>query len=159
MPQRFVGIAACFVLLSSCGQSETTPSPTIASTEAEPPTAPQVAAVPAPNFVQEENGTYFYVTAVSEEDHKKGKAVGDVVGFRYIGKNNKAQHVLVSVSDSGQVISKSYCSEPCAIIKHSDGTRVPYDPNSIIGAAFQDAMNGLMKPTMDKATKKRRREE
>ena len=110
------------------------------------------APVPTPNFVQEENGTYFYVTAVSEEDRKKGKAVGDVIGFRYLGKNNKAQHVLATVSDDGQVISKAYCSEPCALIKRSDGTRIVYDPSSIIGAAFQDAMNGLMKAANGKST-------
>lgn len=151
MQYRLIIVAAIGATLAGCGKSETATPPNIASNDtAHTPTAPLVPA-PTPNFVEEERGTYFYVTAVSEEDRKKGKAVGDVVGFRYLGRNDREQHTLASVTDGGRVISKAYCAEPCSIIKRSDGTRIAYDPDSIIGSAFQDAINGLLKPATEKA--------
>jgi hypothetical protein len=149
MQRRLLIVAACAALFAACGQSETTSPPVAASNEKVPQTAPPP--TPRPNFLEEEEGTYFYVTAVSEEDQKKGKAVGDVVGFRYFGKNDKGQHVLGSVQDAGRVVFKSYCSDPCAIIKDSNGTRTAFDSDSIIGAAFQDAINGFLKPVKEKS--------
>ena len=151
MGRYVVIVAACAALVTSCGPSETAPPPIVASTNSEPFKAALPAPVPVANFVEEEKGTYFYVTAVSEEDQKKGIAVGDVVGFRYFGKNEKGQHVLASVTDDGRIVSKASCSEPCTIIKRADGTRIAYDPSSIIGSAFQDAINGLLKPATEKA--------
>lgn len=150
--QRIVISAACAIMLVSCEKSETASPPIVAATDSELPTAELPAPVPTHNFVEEERGTYYYVTAVSEEDQKKGKAVGDVLGYRYLGKNDKGQHVLASVADNGRVIAKAYCSEPCTIIKYGDGERIAYNPNSIIGSAFQDAINGLLTPPPSSAS-------
>ena len=106
--------------------------------------------MPAHNYAEEEDGVYFYVSAVSEEDRKKGKAVGDVYGYRYLGKNDEGQHVIASVTNNGQIIFKAYCSEPCKIIKYGDGDRSAFSPNSIIGSAFQDAINGALKVASEK---------
>lgn len=151
MRQRLVIAAACAIMLASCGRSETASPPAAAATDDKMPTSALPAPAPMHNFVEEERGTYYYVAAVSEEDQKKGKATGDVVGYRYLGKNDKGQHVLVSVADNGRVITKAYCSEPCAIIRYGDGQRIAYNPGSIIGAAFQDAINGSLKATLGKS--------
>lgn len=101
---------------------------------------------PEPNFVDQEDGTYYYVTAVSEEDRKKGKATGDVVGFRYLGLNDDGHHTVAQVGRDGSIISESSCAIPCKIIKYPDGERLAYSPRSIIGGVYQDAMNGLLTP-------------
>lgn len=155
MRQHLAIVAACAIMLVSCGKSENASPPIAAATDTKIPTADIPAPVPAHNFVEEEGGTYYYVTAVSEDDQKKGKAVGDVLGFRYLGKNEKGQHVLASVAEDGRVMSKAYCSEPCAIIKYGDGERIAYNPNSVIGSAFQDAINGLLKAGPSTATASR----
>jgi hypothetical protein len=151
MQRGLVTVAACAAMLAACGQSETAPPPVLVPIDTSPSATAPPAPAPTPNFVEEEKGTYFYVSAVSEEDRIKGKATGDVSGFRYLGKNDEGQHTLVSVSDDGQVTAKSYCSDPCSIIKRSNGSRIAYNPGSIIGGAFQDAMNGLLKPAGGKA--------
>lgn len=151
MRQRLVIVAACAIMLTSCEQDKTASPPFAVATDTELPTADLPAPVPPHNFVEEERGTYYYVTAVSEEDQKKGKVVGDVLGYRYLGKNNKGQHVLASVADNGRVITKAYCSEPCTIIKYADGERIAYNPASILGSAFQDAINGLLKAAPEKS--------
>lgn len=150
MRRRLVIVAGCTIMLVSCGQNKTASPPIGEATDTELPTADLPAPVPTHNFVEEERGTYYYVTAVSEEDQKKGKAVGDVLGYRYLGKNDKGQHVLASVADNGRVITKAYCSEPCTIIKYGDGERIAYNPDSIIGSAFQDAINGSLKAAPEK---------
>lgn len=155
MQKRLVTLAACAIVLTSCGQSETASPPSVAAADTDPAALdlpPPPAPVPTHNYVEREGATYFYVTAVSEEDQKKGKAVGDVLGFRYLGKNDKGQHALAQVADNGRVISNALCSEPCAIIKYGEGERIAYNPDSIIGSAFQDAINGFLKTAPDKGS-------
>lgn len=110
------------------------------------PAAQIVPTKPAKNYTEEENGTYFYIAAVSDEDRKKGVAAGEVIGYRYLGLNDKQQHTLQLVSDSSDATMKAYCSDPCAIIKFENGDRISFNPSSIIGAAFQDAINGHLLP-------------
>lgn len=100
---------------------------------------------PTPRYDQEDRGTYYYVGAVSDEDKAKGRAAGDVYGFRYFGKSKENENIIGSVSDKGIILFKSYCSDPCKIIRHN-GKRIGFSDESIIGAAFVDAMNGLLKP-------------
>ena len=139
------GIGTATLLLVSCGQDPSSAPLDAPASQSETafvnPSKPR----PAPRLVEDESSTYYYVTAVSEEDEKKGKAVGNVIGFRYLGKNDKGQHTLRQITKDGKPLSKSFCSEPCRIIKYEDGERVAYDPSSIIGAAFQDAINGHLK--------------
>lgn len=155
MRKSLITLAAFSVSLSSCGEKAPSPS---ASSEAE---AKDLAATsnatsaPTHNYDDEEAGTYFYVAAVSEEDRKKGKVAGDVVGFQYIGKNDKNQNMIRSISEDGSTISKAYCSDPCRIIRYSDGERVAFNPESIIGAAFQDVMNGFLRPMTSKPVAER----
>lgn len=100
-----------------------------------------------PHFDEQEGETYFYASAVSEEDKKKGKAVGSVVNFRYLGEIGGV-HKIASVDDTGRALLRYECSTPCKIIKrtfHGQTERIPYDPQSVIGAAFEDALNGSLR--------------
>jgi hypothetical protein len=101
----------------------------------------------SPNYSEEEDGIYSYIAAVSEEDQKQGKAAGSVLRFAYRGVQD-GKHVLSLVDDSGDVVSTSECSKPCRIIKTTIAgsvMRQEYTPESLIGAAFQDALNGNLK--------------
>jgi hypothetical protein len=89
------------------------------------------------------------VTAVSEEDRKKGNAAGKVVMYQYLGVFG-GKHRLRSIAESGRALATWECSVPCRIIKRV-GTpveRIPYEPTSIIGGAFQDALGGRLEPIM-----------
>ncbi|WP_197051924.1 hypothetical protein [Sphingomonas sp. 35-24ZXX] len=121
------------------GQSTAIDSTAIA--EASPISPP----APTPNFVEEEDGVYYYVGAVSEDERKQGKSTGDVIGFRYLGLNSDGHHRIANVGSDGAMLAYSSCAVPCKIIKYEHGGRTAFSPNSIIGGAYQDAMNGLLK--------------
>lgn len=107
--------------------------------------------VPIPkvhNYQDRDGNTYEYVSAVSEDDRKKGKAVGNVSSFAYRGVVDGVYRIS-AVDNDGRTQYYYECSNPCAVIKSYQGgqltDRVPYDPGSIIGAAFEDAFNGFLK--------------
>lgn len=102
-----------------------------------------------PNYTEEEDGTYHYVSAVSDEDREKGRALGSVVSYRYLGLRN-GRHVLANVDDRGEAIWEHECSQPCRIIMtrvRGQVRRLPFDAESIIGSAFEDAINGHLTVT------------
>jgi hypothetical protein len=101
--------------------------------------APYVPPAPTHNYDDKEGATYHYVGAVSEEQQKKGQASGDVYSVQYGGKEDGA-HILITPS------GRYSCEVPCKIIKGSNGARIAYSETSLIGAAFQDAMRGFLKP-------------
>jgi hypothetical protein len=106
-------------------------------------------AIPGPNYAEEENGTYSYIAAVSEEDQKRGRAAGNVLRYVFRGVSRGVYRISL-VDDYGRPISDSECTKPCAVIKtYGGGTvvRRGFTPESLIGAAFQDALNGYMKVT------------
>jgi hypothetical protein len=141
MINRFKYVAFPALLLVGCtDQSNKDATPEVPSSVAN---IESNAPLPAkPNYQEAENDTYYYITAVSEEDRKKGKATGDVLGFRYSGKNDNGEHVIHQISDQDRTIDTLICKEPCKIIKSEDGSRTPYVSNSIIGSVFEDAMIG-----------------
>lgn len=53
-------------------------------------------------------------------------------------------HVVASLKDQGQIVYRSRCAEPCVIIKNDGGSRTAYNPASIIGSVFEDAINGQL---------------
>lgn len=105
---------------------------------------------PPSNYVAEENGVYFYETVVSDDDKKKGRATGDVIGFSYIGQNSAGRHVMRIFSETGSEIGVAGCSNPCQLIRHEDGRRAAFNPNSVIGSAFLDVFRGHMKQAKTK---------
>jgi hypothetical protein len=105
---------------------------------------------PSPNYDTREADNYLYVGAVSDEDKTKGKAVGDVVIFRYLGKHAGAYRLAI-IQESGKQIGIAECAQPCKLTKTtwSDGsvTRGGFNPDAIIGSAFEDAFNGFLVQT------------
>jgi hypothetical protein len=91
---------------------------------------------------------YGYLGAISEDDQKRGVATPSVVRFRYTGFWNGAHHLQL-ISDSGSVLENEECAVPCVVIKETDSSgqlrRIGYSSESIIGGAFEDALNGRLK--------------
>ena len=134
------------LLITIAGCSEKTediePGDETSMAAALPPPTP----TPSANWDEVEGSTYFYIAEVSEEDRQKGRAAGEVLAFQYQGLNDKTEHVLASLASDGSVVTRSFCKDPCKIIRREDGTRLGYSPGSIIGSAFQDAIAGRMVP-------------
>ena len=138
--------------LAACGspepQRDQAPAPVVIPTQSAA-IAPTTTPTPSykPRFEDREGDTYFYATAPSEEDEKKGKALGSVVSFRYLGERD-GKHTIISVDDDGRTVLRYECSKPCKIIKRTfrnEIDRVPYDTRSVLGAAFDDALNGSLR--------------
>jgi len=91
--------------------------------------------------MEERDGVYWYVSDVSENQRKAGRSAGDAMGFRYLGKNEDGE-MRLAAADPPYVTA--VCADPCRIIHFSDGTNLAFEPTSVIGAAFQDAMNGFL---------------
>lgn len=143
MKRRILGLGLCPLLLVSCGdQADSNPPPSASANQE------LVAALPDPpkppaKYDLKEGNDYAYITAVSEEDAKAGKVAGDVLMFRYLGKEDGV-HKVARLSDDGQILFTDTCAEPCVIIKMEGGKRIAYNPNSVIGSVFQDAINGYL---------------
>jgi hypothetical protein len=99
-----------------------------------------------------EGRTYGYISAVSEEDQKKGKAAGDVSTFTYQG-NEGSVYRLALVDPKGVQLARYECTKPCVAIKaywaNGDVQRIAYNPDSVIGSVYQDAMNGFLEPVRE----------
>jgi hypothetical protein len=106
---------------------------------------PMPAPVPAPYYDVAENGVYYYVGVPSPEARQKGSVSGNTIGFQYLGRNDLGEHILQRVVN-GVPAWKSACANPCNLIKHDNGDRQVYNPDSIIGGAYRDAIMGFMKP-------------
>lgn len=103
--------------------------------------------VPDHNFSFRDGSSYGYIGGISDEDRKNGKAAGDVFMITYLGHWGEAYH-LAEVNDAGQMTSNYECGTNCIAIKsYRYGTvrRIAYAPESLIGAAFQDAMRGRLR--------------
>lgn len=148
MTRRFRTIAGTLAIaLSGCESSAPTRQTTPPDSEALTTNAAAVAQPDlTPNYVDREGDTYFYTSAVSDEDRRKGKAVGKVVAYRYFGQID-GMHRLESVREDGSRISLDECRTECRVIKSTAGgqvERIPFDKDSIIGLAFDDAINGRL---------------
>ncbi|MBS0478456.1 MAG: hypothetical protein JSR79_04060 [Proteobacteria bacterium] len=135
---------------SGCDKTETNPDPAAASNtfDSFDNLTEEDSAAPTPNYSEREGDRYFYVSAVSEEDQKKGVAVGSVSQYRYLGSSNGVVE-LQEVTESGQIISTIECRTPCRVLKITTGgtvARMPYNPQSIAGSAMEDAINGFLTP-------------
>lgn len=126
------------------------PSPKPASSVPAPETKSKA---PEHNYSFVEGDVYGYIAAVSEEDRKQGKAAGDVVQYRYAGYWEDEYH-LELLNSAGDIIGVDTCRRPCVAIKQYYGgrmERLAYNPQSIVGAAFEDVFNGQLKVKRRKA--------
>ena len=104
-------------------------------------------ALPSPNYADKDGRIYEYISAVSDEDAKKGKAVGDVILYAFRGVSN-GSYRLSSVDNDGHAVRDFECTNPCGVIKvYWEGQlvdRIPYSSRTVIGSAFEDAFNGFL---------------
>lgn len=149
---RLFFVAATGLALSACDRKADEPHfPPFNSTLVAPPTtapSPQAIPVPVPtrpaHYYDSRDGVrYYYVAAISENDRKAGKAAGNVHSFAYLGKRG-AKHVLARLNGDGRVLEEMYCDRPCRVISYQDGSLFEYNENSVIGAAFADALAGRL---------------
>lgn len=127
--------------------TQATPPPIGLTPSAQQPQPPSKPVEPIHNYNFKEGDLYGYIAAVSDEEKKTGKVAGDVLTFRYAGFWDGQYHIE-RVDDANRIVSVSSCAKPCVALKTwSNGqmTRVAYNPESIVGAAMQDAMDGRMK--------------
>lgn len=133
MNNRGAIIAAALMLgATSCAPAapDVTASPT--------PTIDATPEKPAPQYIEHKGGVYYYSAAVSENDQKSGQAAGEVVGFRYLGRNSDGDYIL----QQDGTPRRATCSDPCRVIHYNLGPPLAYEPGSVIGAAMTDALNG-----------------
>src|SRR4051794_4948791 len=84
--KRYAYGVAIFVAVAGCSSNSTDAGNSTANAAANWQTAPLAPPEPPPHRYDFKEGlTYGYISAVSEEDRKKGKATGDVVTFTYQG--------------------------------------------------------------------------
>lgn len=103
---------------------------------------------PTPNYREHEGDRYLYVSEVSDEEKKRGKAVGDVIEYRFLGERDGLL-VIEEVTESGVQLGKLECRRNCQIMKFTANgqiSRIPYGGGSIAGSAMEDAINGFLEP-------------
>lgn len=110
--------------------------------------AAQTAAPPPHNWTSKDGDEYAYASEISEDDRKAGKAVADVVMFKYLGEHDG--NYTVQSTQNG-VTATAECSNPCQIVKVTSRSplgvnvqHVTFTEASLVGAALTDAMNGQM---------------
>lgn len=141
--------AGLALALAGCGGETPAPDGSSSAT-ATAEAAADTGAAPEPNFVERRNGIYYYLSQVSENDQKDGRGVGHAVGFRYLGKTADGDFKVAGVTDGGATVMTATCSDPCKIIHVSTGEAVGYEPTTVIGGVFTDAMNGLLEASPKK---------
>ena len=129
-------IAAALLILAGCGDADT-------STEVAQ--VPNAVETPQAQYVEEKNGVYYYAGAVSENDRANGKASGEVYAFKYLGKTKDGEHKVALLNDSGGVEVTATCPDKCKVIRMSNGEKISYSPDAIIGGVFDDAVAGHLK--------------
>jgi hypothetical protein len=144
-----IAIVMTLATLSACSdEQEVTITPTSPTGTLQPVAPPPPPALPPANFSEKDGDVYLYTTAVSEEDQKKGRATGDVVGFKFKGDADGVYRLAV-LNDADREIGSAECRRPCSVItyRYNDGSkdRVAFSDNSVIGSAFLDAFNGHLK--------------
>lgn len=120
---------------------------TVAPAPVQSPPPPLAPPPPSHRYDFVEGDVYGYIAAVSDEARKRGQVAGDVVTFRYLGFRNHEYH-LEELNGRKEVIGFDSCLRPCVAVEEEYGgqvQRIANNPDSIIGAAFQDAMSGQLR--------------
>jgi len=121
------------------------------------PVAPLPPSPPPPpphNYVMEQDGTYGYEPALSEDDVRSGRAVKPLVMMRYVGVRDGSYVILILDQDNKNVATRMTCQAPCnfATTQFIAGTTVlktetiRVTHSSLAGGMFEDAMSGVLKP-------------
>ena len=106
---------------------------------------PVVAEVPVPdhNYSANEDGIYLYAQTLSPAQREAGVAAAGFVAFKYLGVKDGLHYL----QDENSMVMAT-CANPCTIIRQTlNGqvvNRIQYNSQTIIGAAFDDAINGKL---------------
>jgi hypothetical protein len=150
------GVAVLALAACGKGSSDGSQQPS----QAAPASAPAVTETqPAPqnhNYAMVDNGTYGYERALNEDDIKQGKAAKSLLMMRYVGSKNGTYVILIlgQDADNPSSIDRVSCQAPCKYAKSETmvGDEIvrtetlPANPDSIMGAMLEDAVNGQLTP-------------
>lgn len=148
LPRFFVPVIA--LALSSCGSNS--PQPSAVSTDGASAAYSAIADDPDPippkpehNYTQREGDVYYYGGAISRDAADAGQVSPQVYAFRYLGGNYvKGNDAVLALDSRGMSSGIAWCARPCEIIHMSNGQMLAYDARTIIGAVFQDIMDGKL---------------
>ena len=121
---------------SDADQTDQDPKPSTPAQLAAPPPPP-----PDHLYTSIDGDEYLYSAGISDDARDAGQVAGQFIAFRFRGvKNGK-----ITLTGEGATLR---CDEVCTVITMIDqfGNKqhIEYNPSSVAGAAFTDAMNGLL---------------
>lgn len=97
---------------------------------------------PVHQYTSIDGDEYLYASGISENDKSAGQTASKIVPFRYKGVRNGK----ITLISQGMTLT---CDADCVIITargpYGMVDRYQYTPDSVAGAAFTDAMNGVLK--------------
>jgi hypothetical protein len=138
-----LGVLACLALAYCSGSGDDkkaresgNSTPSVAISEPAPKPLP-----PQHLYVSIDGDDYLYPSAISDDERDAGKAASEFIAFRYRGvKDGK-----ITLTSEGLTLR---CDEDCTVISviptYGPKQHLQYTPSSVVGAAFTDAMNGLL---------------
>lgn len=169
MNKNWIAIAStCIValMLTACEKEPSQKPPKEPTKETEsanppaPPPAPVVntpppTPVPPPprhNYALNQNGTYGYEPALSEDDIRRGRATKALVMVRYVGLREGSYVLLIIDQNNDAVATRITCQAPCEFaqsqviannyVLKTETVRVT--PSSLLSAMIDDAMAGQL---------------
>jgi hypothetical protein len=129
-----VGIGAIFT--GGDAPASKIPTEEVTSTNEASASQPEVS---YPQYTSVDGKNYLYTSALSQDQQDAGVAANTILAFRFRGIKNG----IITVTSDGQTIT---CAVDCKVITtvapYTDKNYVSYNPETIIGSVFYDAMNG-----------------
>jgi hypothetical protein len=124
------------LLLASCGSEPEATADASAMSATEP-----TPAQPRHYYASIDGDEYLYAHRISEDAKNAGQAATEYTAFRYRGvKNGK-----ITLTSEDMTLT---CDLDCKVITvsmpYGPKQRMEYNPDSVAGGAFYDAMNGML---------------
>ncbi|HZU65440.1 MAG TPA: hypothetical protein VFF98_17260 [Novosphingobium sp.] len=154
MKLRLVLMGAMTLALTGCekfgaSNSDAAGAGSGASDIAADAASPDDPPVPEHNYTDKIGDVYYYQESLSSNDTNNGQAAAHLQGFKYLGKKDTGEVMIVGVNSRGFPLMAAICAVPCRVVKIGNGETYAFDRQSIIGAAIEDAINGqLIKTTL-----------
>ena len=146
------------VALMSCAPHQTSKETKVSATvssSVEPPPPPPPPPLPQPThrYDAREGSDYSYAPDVTDQQKSEGVAAQKLLTIRYLGVVNGEDKIQpVDMPDVSYT-----CARPCQVIKlYNAGELIQrelYNPESVIGAMFQDAGSGQLEAPVGSSEK------
>ena len=141
--KKLIALILISNFLSACGETQTK-----AEQDVQPAPAPQVA-VKEHNYNLKDGLEYGYEPALSDEARKTGKAVEEMLMFKYAGKRDNVYQVYTK---EGAMVTVAECTAPCEFAKlyvfynnkFQTKKHMRLEPGILIGFVIEDAQNGKL---------------